>query len=166
MTDTSSPSSASAPKAAGRLRGPLIIGTIASLLSVFCYASSQVVTRNLLTGDDYAPQVGSAITLFVGMLVLGAVSARNLPKDSRAPRSALVWVILAGILASTGAFLSFFALSYAPVVLASPIFAISPLITLFLAAAFLRQVERITLRVFLGAFLVIAGVILVILSNQ
>ena len=149
-----------------RLKSTAIIGTIAGLLSVFCYATGQVVARSLLTGDETPPQVGSAITLFVGMLVLGAVSSRNLPKDIRAPRRALLWVVLAGLLASTGAFLSFFALSLAPVVLASPIFAISPLLTLFLAAALLRQVERITMRTFIGAFLVIAGVLLVILSNQ
>ena len=151
---------------ASRIRGPLIIGTIAAIGSVVCYATGQAVARSLLSGDETPPQVGSAITLFVGMLVLGAVSARNLPKDIRAPRRALLWIILAGLLASTGAFLSFFALSLAPVVLASPIFAISPLLTLFLAAALLRQVERITTRTFIGSFLVIGGVLLVILSNQ
>ncbi len=149
-----------------RLRGPVIIGTIAALLSVLGYAGSQVVTRSLLTTDDTPPQVGSTVTLFIGMLILGVASARSIRKDIRAPRAALMWIILAGILASTGAFLSFFALDLAPVVLVSPIFTVNPLVTLVLATIFLRQVERITIRVFVGASLVIAGVILVILSNQ
>lgn len=149
-----------------RLRGPVIIGTIAALLSVLGYAGSQVVTRSLLTTDDTPPQVGSTVTLFIGMLILGVASARSIRKDIRAPRAALMWIILAGILASTGAFLSFFALDLAPVVLVSPIFTVNPLVTLVLATIFLRQVERITIRVFIGASLVIAGVILVILSNQ
>lgn len=149
-----------------RLRGPLIIGAAAALLSVLGYAGSQVVTRSLLTADETPPQVGSTITLFIGMLILGAASARNLRKDIRAPRAALIWISLAGILASTGAFFSFFALDHAPVVLVSPIFTVNPLVTLVLAAVFLRQVERITLRVYVGAVLVIVGVMLVILSNQ
>ena len=149
-----------------RLRGPLVIGTIAALLSVLGYAGSQVVTRSLLTTDETPPQVGSTVTLFIGMLILGVASARNLRKDIRAPRMALLWITLAGILASTGAFLSFFSLAFAPVVLVSPIFTVNPLVTLILAAVFLRQVERITIRVFIGAGLVVAGVILVILSNQ
>lgn len=149
-----------------RLRGPVIIGTIAALLSVLGYAGSQVVTRSLLTTDDTPPQVGSTVTLFIGMLILGVASMRSIRKDIRAPRAALMWICLAGILASTGAFLSFFALDLAPVVLVSPIFTVNPLVTLVLATIFLRQVERITIRVFIGASLVIAGVILVILSNQ
>ena len=149
-----------------RLRGPVIIGTIAALLSVLGYAGSQVVTRSLLTTDDTPPQVGSTVTLFIGMLILGVASVRSIRKDIRAPRAALMWICLAGILASTGAFLSFFALDLAPVVLVSPIFTVNPLVTLVLATIFLRQVERITIRVFIGASLVIAGVILVILSNQ
>ncbi len=149
-----------------RLRGPLIIGAAAALLSVLGYAGSQVVTRSLLTADETPPQVGSTITLFIGMLILGAASARSLRKDIRAPRAALIWISLAGILASTGAFFSFFALDLAPVVLVSPIFTVNPLVTLVLAAVFLRQVERITLRVYVGAVLVIVGVMLVILSNQ
>lgn len=148
------------------LRGPLIVGAIAAILSVLGYAGSTVVARSLLTTDDTPPQVGSTITLFIGMLILGAASARSIRKDIRAPRRALLWITLAGILASTGAFLSFFSLDLAPVVLVSPIFTVNPLVTLVLAAVFLRQVERITLRVFIGAILVVAGVILVILSNQ
>ena len=51
-------------------------------------------------------------------------------------------------------------------VLVTPIVAVSPLVTLILAAIFLRQVERVTIRVVLGSCLVISGVILVILGNQ
>ncbi len=149
-----------------RFRAPLLYGTLAALLSVFCYATGQVVARGLLAGDETSPPVGSAITLFVGMLVLGLVSSRNIPKDIRAPKRALMWIALAGILASSGAFLSFIALSLAPVVLVTPIVAVSPLVTLVLAAIFLRQVERVTIRVVLGSCLVISGVILVILGNQ
>ena len=148
-----------------RLRGPLLYGALASLLSVTGYGTSQVIARNLLTGDT-PPQVGSAVTLFVGMLVLGGMSARNMKKDIRAPKRAIAWIMLAGILASTGAYLSFIALSLAPIVLVSPFVAVSPLVTLILAAIFLRQVEKITMRTVLGACLVVSGVILVIVGNS
>ncbi len=148
-----------------RLRGPVLYGTLASLLSVTGYGSSQVVARSLLTGDT-PPQVGSAVTLFVAMLLLGGMSARSMKKDIRAPKRAIAWIMLAGILASTGAYLSFIALSLAPIVLISPLVAVSPLVTLILAAIFLRQVEKITIRIVLGACLVVAGVILVIVGNN
>ncbi len=154
------------PGLAARLRGPALYGTAASLLSILCYGSGQMVSRGLLGGGETPPQTGSTITLFVGMLVLGAVSSRNLPRDLRAPKRALAWIMIAGVLASSGAFLSFFAFSLAPLVVVSPIVAVSPLMTLVLTAIFLRQTERITRRVVLGSFLVIMGVILVILGNQ
>ncbi len=153
-------------KRPSRFRTPLFYGTVVSLLSILCYGSGQVISRSLLSSGETPPQIGSAITLLVGMILLGALSSRNLPKDIRAPKRALAWIALAGILASTGAFLSFFALALAPIVLISPILAVSPLMTLLLAAIFLRQVEKVTARVVLGSSLVIVGVLLVILGNQ
>jgi drug/metabolite transporter (DMT)-like permease len=100
------------------------------------------------------------------MLVLFVVSARNLKRDLRAPRRSILWIAVAGVLASNGAMLSFIALSQAPVVVISPVVAISPLMTLVLTAIFLRRVERLGKRVVLGSLLVVGGVFLVIIGNQ
>lgn len=148
-----------------RIRTPLVLGGLASFFSIMAYGISQVVARSLLE-EATPPQVGSAITLFVGMLVLFGMSFRNLNRDLRAPRRSILWVALAGVLASNGAMLSFVALSKAQVVIVSPIVAVSPLMTLVLTAVFLRQVERLTLRVVLGSLLVVSGVVLVVWGNQ
>jgi len=151
--------------ARGRLRNPLVLGGLASLFSIMAYGSSQVVARSLVSGDA-SPLAGSTITLFTGMLVLFVVSARNLKRDLRAPRRSILWIALAGVLASNGAMLSFVALSKAPVVVISPVVAVSPLMTLVLTAIFLRRVERLGKRVILGSLLVVGGVFLVIIGNQ
>ena len=61
--------------------------------------------------------------------------------------------------------LSFLSLERAPVVLVSPIIGITPLITLVLAAMFLREREKLTLKVVLGSLVVVAGVTLVVLAK-
>jgi drug/metabolite transporter (DMT)-like permease len=50
-------------------------------------------------------------------------------------------------------------------VLVSPIIGITPLITLVLAAIFLRELEKLTFKVISGSTIVVAGVILVVLAK-
>ena len=142
----------------------MVLGTLASTASIAAYAASQVVTKSLIDGET-PPQVGSVITLVTGTVFLFFFAAPTLRRDLKAPKKSLMWVSLAGLLASNGAFLSFFALHRAPVVVISPIVAISPLMTLVLAAIFLRQSERITRRTVFGSLIVVAGVLLVVLGN-
>jgi drug/metabolite transporter (DMT)-like permease len=119
-----------------------------------------------VSGDgDTPPQVGSVITFVAGATVLFFAALPSLEKDLRAPKRNLLWVAIAGLLASNGAFLSFFALARAPVTVIVPIMGISPLLTLGLTAMFLRQRERITKRTVAGAVLVVSGVLLVIFGN-
>ena len=58
-----------------------------------------------------------------------------------------------------------FALEHGEVVVISPIVSVSPLITLVLAWALLRQLERITLPLVIGALLVVGGVALVAIGD-
>lgn len=60
----------------------------------------------------------------------------------------------------------YFALSKAPLVMVSPIFAINPLITLLLAHIFLNKLEKITTRTVLGTILVVSGVSIITLSGS
>ncbi len=147
-----------------RLRRAATLGVLASVLSIAAYGTGQTLTKSLVDGET-PPQVGSLITFVAGGTVLFLASLPSLNRDLRAPKRSLVWVCLAGLLASNGAFLSFFALARAPVVVISPIIGISPLLTLGLAAIFLRQVEQITLRTAAGSVLVVLGVLLVIFGN-
>ena len=74
-------------------------------------------------------------------------------------------IFVAGMLASNGLVLSFLALERTPVVLVSPIIGITPVITLVLAAIFLRELEKLTFKVISGSTIVVAGVILVVLAK-
>jgi uncharacterized membrane protein len=57
----------------------------------------------------------------------------------------------------------FFALSHGNVVIVEPLVSSNPVTTLMLTSIFLRDVESLTLRVFLGAALTVTGTILVVL---
>ena len=74
-------------------------------------------------------------------------------------------MVLSGIAASSGVAFNYSALSLAPVVVVAPVSSVSPLISLSLAYVFLKQLERITLRIWIGACLVVGGVILVTLGS-
>ena len=56
-------------------------------------------------------------------------------------------------------------LAMAPVILASPIVATYPLIAMILAQIFLQRLERVTLRMVLGAILVAVGISFVVLGR-
>ncbi len=149
------------------LRQPAVMGVLASMTSIAAYGSGQIVTKSLVGGDGVTPpQVGSVITFVTGATILFFAALPTLRKDLRAPKRSLLWVAIAGLLASNGAFLSFFALARAPVTVIGPIVGISPLLTLVLTAVFLRQRERITKRTVTGALLVVSGVLLVIFGNS
>jgi drug/metabolite transporter (DMT)-like permease len=142
------------------------MGVLASMTSIAAYGSAQIVTKTLLSsGSDTPPQVGSVIAFVMAAMILFFAALPTLRKDLRAPKRNLLWVAIAGLLASNGAFLTFFALARAPVTVIVPIIGISPLLTLGLTAIFLRQRERITKRTVAGALLVISGVLLVIFGN-
>ena len=150
----------------GRLKQPAVMGVLASVTSIMAYGSAQIVTKALVSGDgDTPPQVGSVIAFVAGATVLFFAALPSLGKDLRAPKRNLLWVAIAGLLASNGVFLSFFALARAPVTVIVPIIGISPLLTLGLAAVFFRQSERITKRIVAGALLVVSGVLLVIFGS-
>ena len=60
---------------------------------------------------------------------------------------------------------TYLALGQAPVVVVAPVTGTNPLFSIILAWVFLRQMERLTLRVVLGAVLVVAGVTVVSVSQ-
>jgi len=99
------------------------------------------------------------------MLFLLVISVPHLKRDLRAPRWALIMMILAGVCSSFGIFLMYTALARAPVMLASPIVATYPLIAMTFTHIFLQRLERVTLRMVLGAILVVVGITFVVLGQ-
>lgn len=155
---------ATKPLRATLLGRPAVLGVLYALGAVVAWGSAQVLIRRLVTGA-VAPAVGATLALFFGMIYLFFISRPRLSADLKAPRRSLVFALLAGLTAAIGVYANYLALSLAPVVVVAPIITINPLVTLILAAIFLRQLERITLRLVLGALLVIGGVVLVIVGG-
>lgn len=141
---------------ARRVRNRTTLGFGVALTAAMSYGAANVLTRHSV--EEVSPLAGSLVALAAGTLGLLALSARDLggrPPDAR--RGVLIYA-LAGFFSTSGLIFLFLALDRAPVALVSPVSNTYPLLTLFLAAVFLRGVERLTPRVFLGAALVVAGV--------
>ena len=142
---------------------PVLLGSIAAGLAAMAYGSSQFLARYLVT-EQAPPLVVATFALMAGMMILASVSAKGLLQDRRAPRRSFLFMALAGLSASAGVAFNFSALGLAPVVVVAPVTSVTPLISLGLAHIFLQRLERITLRIWMGAALVVAGVILITLG--
>jgi drug/metabolite transporter (DMT)-like permease len=140
------------------------LGFISIITSSFLYSAVQVFAKSLM-GGEVSALAGSLIALGSGSLVLLFATAKNFKSNYDVSRHHLLLIFVAGMLASNGLMLSFLALERTPVVLVSPIIGITPLITLVLAAIFLRELEKLTFKVISGSIIVVAGVILVVLAK-
>ena len=122
------------------------LGFVIIICSSLVYSVAQVVARGLLSGET-SSLAASLITLASGSFVLLLATTRNFKRNYDVSKHDFLWIFVDGMLASNGAMLSFLALERAPVTLVSPIIGITPLITLVLAAIFLRELEKLTFRV-------------------
>lgn len=138
-----------------------------AVAGAFAYGAAQVLTRAGVSGDGrISPLLASMISMFAGMLALGFMNVGEIKVAATVQRKAFFWVALSGIFSSVGVLSMYFALSYVPVMIAAPISNVNPLITLVLAHFFLSQHEKITMRVIVGAVVVVLGVILVTVGRS
>ncbi|MDO8750582.1 MAG: DMT family transporter [Dehalococcoidia bacterium] len=142
---------------------PVLLGILATVFATVCYGVAQFLARKLVTGETPALVV-TTFSLVAGLVILGVLSAHGVAQDRRAPKRDFLFIALAGLLAASGVSALFYALSLAPLVVVSPIAAVNPLVSLVLAHFFLRRLEKVTLRIWIGAGLVVAGVVLVALG--
>ncbi|HLF78927.1 MAG TPA: DMT family transporter [Dehalococcoidia bacterium] len=134
------------------------IGFLFALTAVLAYATAQVLTRHGVSGDA-SPILGSFIALTTGTLGFTLIAARQLRERAVDLRKGAWLFALAGFFSTLGVVFQFQALHEGEVTLVSPISNTNPLFTLIFATVLLRGVERLTPRVFLGAGLVVAGVV-------
>ena len=135
-----------------------------ALGAAMCFGGSNVLAKNLI--DQYAPPLAIAcFSLLFGTTALLPFVGRGLGAGLRVPRVQVGMILLSGAVAAGAVTSLYFSLSRAPVVVVSPIAATNPLITLVMAHLFLQHMERVTLRLILGALLVVMGVVLVILGS-
>jgi drug/metabolite transporter (DMT)-like permease len=153
------------PETRVRGRRYVWLGYMAAIGAAMSYGASQTVARHV-TANYAPPLVGTAFALLFGFAYVSIMFHRHIPKDLRtSSRRGFLWFGLSGITSATGVTFLYFALSNAPVVVVSPVAAISPLVTLMLAHFLLRRLERVTKRTILGTFLVVLGVVTVSVST-
>lgn len=159
-------------------RRPLLFGYLAAASAAVAYGTVPLLGRIAVTGEagnvpligrfaaeaPTLPLVSATYTMLVGFIVMGLFAAPSVPTALRAPRRALAFVAMGGLAMSTGVSLLYLALSLAPVVVVSPVFALNAFVALVLAHFFLQRLERVTPPLVIGTVLVVAGVVAVILG--
>lgn len=80
------------------------------------------------------------------------------------PREVIPYLLPAGILNGTGFLFNFLALKHADVVLVAPVANTYPLFSILFSFIFIRSMERITVKIFFGALLMVAGVTVVLVG--
>ena len=147
-------------------RHPRLFGYLAAAGAACAYGSVPALGRVAVT-DFAIPLVSATYTMLVGFIVMGLLSAGSIPGMVRhAPRRSLLLVALGGASMSTGVAFLYLALSKAPVIVVSPVFSLTAVVSLVLAHVFLQRLERITLPLALGTFFAVGGVVVVIIGTQ
>jgi DME family drug/metabolite transporter len=132
----------------------------ASLLAGF----SQVLRKFGLASVPH-PVLAAAVTASSSLLVsLATLWISERKKETFIlNRKCLPFYMGAGVAVSVGMVSIYYALDLGKVTVVIPIGSTGPLFALTLSALFLRDVERVTLRIVVGASLIIAGVLLITL---
>lgn len=129
------------------------------LMASLCFGINPIFKKIGVIGTQL-PVLGALITQSTALIVM-LTAGRKLkikPKWERVPTKSLVFFCLAGVCEGTASMLTFFALIYAPAVLVSPIWRISPLVTFVLAHFTLKGIEIVTLKDGLAAGFIVGGI--------
>lgn len=130
------------------------------LLSAVCFGVVAVLRKVGLTGmaaiPGFAVNVTAALLAFTAFLTLSG----RLDVVGCRGRS-LGYFIAAGVAENLGVFLAVFALTLGTVSVVAPLTSVSPIFVLVLSALFLRGIEVLTVRIAVGAVLIVAGVYLI-----
>lgn len=112
------------------------------------------------------PVLAAAVTLGSAFIfVLGIIYFRGGRAVLSFNRQSNSWLFGAALL-NTAAILSFFsALNLGQIVRVEPLVACNPLLTLLFAGIFLRQLEKLSARVIVGALVTVSGTVLVITAK-
>lgn len=138
-------------------------GYVFALAAALAYAASQVVARHGVS-DFPAPLVGTTIALAFASLGFTLIVTRNRDARSSDVGRGAFFYSAAGLFSAIGVASLFLAVERAEVVVVSPVSSTHPLFTLLFAAILLRDLERLTVRIVIGAMLVVVGITLISLG--
>jgi DME family drug/metabolite transporter len=137
------------------------------LSAACCWAISPIFTRQGLEGLP-SPLLGVTVGLTASVLAYGLVllCQHRLTALAEIPHDAMVCKTVAGILAGVSTWHRWIALDLAPVAVVLALTLISvPAVMLFSPLVTGRHLERVTARVWLGAALVVGGVLCLICNH-
>jgi uncharacterized membrane protein len=129
--------------------------------AAFCGAVSQNLRRAglLLLPDPYVgAAIGTSTSLFIFWAFLLATGKFRL---ARPDRKSLPFFASAAVVSAAAQIMNFAALSQGEVSAMVPLFNTTPLFAVLFSAIFLRDVEKVTFKVVLGAILMVAGVVII-----
>jgi len=129
--------------------------------AAFCGAVSQNLRRAglLLLPDPYVgAAIGTSTSLFIFWAFLLATGKFRL---ARPDRKSLPFFASAAVVSAAAQIMNFAALSQGEVSAMVPLFNTTPLFAVLFSAVFLRDVEKVTFRVVLGAISMAAGVVII-----
>lgn len=141
------------------------IDVIFPILGALAFGVSTTLRKAGLTMLN-VPLLAAATTATTAVLVSFAlVQYQGGLRALKIDQSSFAWLLTASVF-NTAAMLSvFYALSFGRVVVVEPLVNCNPLLSILLTAIFLREVEKLSLKVLLGAVLTVAGTILVATVN-
>lgn len=147
----------------GDIGGWSLVDLAFPLLAGLAFTTGNVLRRHGFESTPttvlQAVTIGETVAL-AAMLGLVLVNPRMRPVWTAERR--VYWYFAGGNLLASLAFLAMFAaLQGGPVSVVDPIVASAPFVTVAVAAVYLRDVERVTVRLLVGVVLVVLGIVLV-----
>jgi drug/metabolite transporter (DMT)-like permease len=139
----------------------IIAPLLASILGGVVYPLRRYALR-----FSYEPIYFGAVVGIVGLICTGIFIALPATKQTLVwNRQSLGYFTAGGVFESLGLLLVLYALTYGPVVVVTPLTATLPLWVVLGSKLFLRDLEKITPRIVIGAALVVAGTIAISLTK-
>ena len=135
------------------------------ILAAMAFGISTTLRKTGLTSVP-VPILAAAVTVGTAFIVLLIIiQFRGGPRMLRLNGKSAGWLFTAALV-NTGAILSFFhALNLGRIVQVEPLVACNPLLTIIWTGIFLREIERLSGRILLGALVTVAGTFLVVTAR-
>ena len=144
--------------------GGVSLGLVAGAGASASYAAGAYAASQLV--NNYAPPfVLACYEVMFGIAYITVVRFQEVTGVGKMSAPGLRWSLLAGVGLACGIGFFYSALGRAPLSVAAPILGVSPLVAYLFVRILLRDVERVTPRILLGAILVVSGVALIGVNN-
>ena len=145
-----------------------LLGCLAGLTAGAATGASTVLAKQAVNVYD-SPLVitvlGMLAAMFIVVPAVGFIAART-PAVRTFDWKSMGFVAISGLSTTVSIITQLFAVQRADVVIVAPILATFPLWTLLLSHIFISRLEQITLRLTIGTFITVAGVVAVVLGGQ